>query len=191
MFNFKKAMIVPSVAVLSLVGFVASEIPALAQDAGAPVKTHLTKRYNLNAASRRPLTVRRVARTPAATGSPVTATNGLSGPGPGPVTAATAPITGAASTLVGLPFQALGAVFPAGGPRKGGPTGVMYAGAGKEESSIDEGFSKPVPVDMAGPIFVVENGDPTINPLSLIGAPIAVAGQIAQTPFKIIGATGL
>ena len=106
-------------------------------------------------------------------------------PAPGPGTIVTAPLN-AASTVVGLPFQALGAVFPVGGPRSGGVTAVRYVNAGPEEAKIDEGFATPVPVDKSGPIFVVQNGDPTISPLVFIGAPIAAAGTIAQTPFRIL-----
>lgn len=188
MVNLKKAIVAPSLAVMTLMGVVALDVPAFAQDASVSV----------GGVARRPLTVRRRPR-----GSEVTPYTGLRGPHPGPVTAPTAPgvaaapgavvapVSGAASTIVGLPFQALGGIFPAGGPRKGGVTNVMYVGAGKEQSKIDEGWAEPVPVDMSGPIFVVENGDPTISPLSLIGAPIAAAGQIAQSPFKILGAAGL
>ncbi len=177
MLNFKKALAVPAVAAVALVGFIGSDLAAFAQTAdGDAVKSHLTRRYHT---TNRPLTVRRMVK---ATPAPVVA----------PVAAVVNPVTGAASTVVGLPFQALGAVFPAGnGPRSGGPTAVRYAGSGPEAAKIDEGFAQPVPVAMNGPIYVVANGDPTINPLSIIGAPIAVAGVIAQTPFKIIGATGL
>lgn len=115
--------------------------------------------------------------------APVVAVAPAPAPGPGAVIAA--PIN-AASTVVGLPFQALGAVFPVGGPRAGGVTAVRYANSGAEEAKIDEGFATPVPVDKSGPIFVVQNGDPTISPLVFIGAPIAVAGTIAQTPFKLL-----
>lgn len=173
MMTFKKALVVPAVAAMTLIGFVSADVSAFAQTASGTDSSFIGKRYN-----RRALTVRR--RAPA----PVVAVT----PAPAPVAG---PITGPLSTVVGLPFQALGSVFPAPGPRAGGPTAVKYVGAGAVAASIDEGFAQPVPVDKSGPIYVVQNGDPTVSPLSIIGAPIAVAGQIAQTPFKIIAATGL
>ncbi len=203
MMNLKKAVVAPSVAVLSLMGFMAMEAPAMAQTAGGDPAMDAGQSAGM---TRRPLTVRRVIRRPMRSGSEVTATNGLKGPHPGSVTARTAPqttpdagvgvagtgpISGGVGTIVGLPFQAMGGIFPAGGPRKGGVTSVMYANAGKEQAKIDEGWAEPVPVDFSGPIYVVENGDPTVSPLSLIGAPISAIGQVAQSPFKIIGAAGL
>ena len=128
---------------------------------------------------RRPLTVRRAA-APVVVAAPVVA----------PVVAN--PITGAlgvGSAVVGLPFQVLGGIFPAdNSARKGGVTAVRYVGTGAKQAEIDEGFTMPVPVDRSGPIYVVENGDPTIAPFSLIGAPIRAIGTIAQTPFRVIGA---
>ena len=75
--------------------------------------------------------------------------------------------------------------------RTGGVTPVRYAGAGEKAAEVDEGWAMAVPVDHSGPIFVVANGDPTISPLSLIGQPLGAIGTFAQTPFKVIGATGL
>ncbi len=170
----KTAAIVPIVALAGFVGGIAS---ASAQDATMMRrvdKTHLSKRYH-ETMVRRPLTVRRRVAAPvvaaAATGAAVAA----------PVAAA--------STIVSLPFQVLGGAFPGGaGPRKGGVTAVRYVNAGAETDKIDEGWAQPVPVDRSGPIYVVENGDPTISPLVFIGAPIAAAGSIAQLPFRILGA---
>ncbi len=129
---------------------------------------------------RRPLTVRRAAAAPVVAAAPVAA------PVVGnPVTG----VLGVGSTVVGLPFQVLGGVFPADNTaRKGGVTAVRYVGTGAKQAEIDEGFAAPVPVDRSGPIFVVENGDPTIAPFSLIGAPIRAIGTVAQTPFRVIGA---
>lgn len=186
MLNIKK-VIVPAVTALALVGFIGTDVAFAQTAAGEADATHLTKRYN---STRRPLTVRRApvaAPVAAAVAAPVAAVTAVTAPVAGIVS----PVTGAASTIVGLPFQALGSVFPAGGPRAGGVTPVRYAGAGAEAAKIDEGWAQPVPVDKSGPIYVVANGDPTVSPMSIIGAPIAVAGQIVQTPFKIIGATGL
>ena len=67
-------------------------------------------------------------------------------------------------------------------------TAVRYVNSGAETDKIDEGWAQPVPVDRSGPIYVVENGDPTISPLVFIGAPIAAAGSIAQLPFRVLGA---
>ena len=170
----KTAAIVPIVA---LAGFVGSIASASAQDATMmrrTDKTHLSKRYHDNMV-RRPLTVRRRVAAPVVAAGPAA-----------PVVAA--PIA-AASTVVALPFQVLGNVFPGGtGPRKGGVTAVRYVNAGAETDKIDEGWAQPVPVDKSGPIYVVENGDPTISPLVFIGAPIMAAGSIAQLPFRILGA---
>ena len=48
-----------------------------------------------------------------------------------------------------------------------------------------------MPVDRSGPIYVVQNGDPTVSPLTFIGAPIAAAGTLSTVPFKILnGVTG-
>ena len=128
---------------------------------------------------RRPLTVRRAAEAPvaAAAAAPAVVAN--------PITGA----LGVGSTVVGLPFQVLGGIFPAdAGPRKGGVTSVRYAGTGAKQADIDEGFVTPVPVDRSGPIFVVENGDPTVSPFTFIGVPVRAFGTVAQTPFKVIGA---
>ena len=125
---------------------------------------------------RRPLTVRRAdAPAPVAAAAPA-------------APAVIAAPVGAASTLVGLPFQVLGGIFPAGGgARPGGVTDVRYAGAGAKQADIDEGWATPVPVDRSGPIYVVANGDPTISPLTFIGYPLRAVGTVAQTPFKILG----
>ncbi len=81
-------------------------------------------------------------------------------------------VLGVGSTVVGLPFQVLGGIFPAGGaPRKGGVTAVRYVGTGAKQAEIDEGWTPAVPVDRSGPIYVVENGDPTISPITFIGRP--------------------
>lgn len=169
--NLKTVAVLPVAAAIVLAGFVGTSVSASAQDAMMD-KTHLSKRYHDNL--RRPLTVRRRVAHPVVVAAPA------------PVVAG--PVT-AASTIVGLPFQVLGGVFPAGsGPRKGGVTAVRYVNAGAETDKIDEGWAQPVPVDKSGPIFVVENGDPTISPLVFIGAPIQAAGSIAQLPFRVLGA---
>ena len=72
--------------------------------------------------------------------------------------------------------------------RKGGVTSVRYVGTGAKQAEVDEGWTMAVPVDRSGPIYVVDNGDPTLSPVTLIGAPIRAVGTVAQLPFKIIGA---
>ena len=67
-------------------------------------------------------------------------------------------------------------------------TAVRYIGTGAKQAEIDEGWTMAVPVDRSGPIFVVENGDPTISPITFVGVPLRAVGTIAQTPFKVIGA---
>ena len=106
-------------------------------------------------------------------------------PAPAPVLN---PIAGL-GTLVAAPFNVIGGAFGSNGPRKGGVTDVRYVGAGAEEAKIDEGFATPVPVDKSGPIYVVENGDPSISPLTFIGAPILAVGSVVQLPFRILGGT--
>ncbi|HEX4767106.1 MAG TPA: hypothetical protein VH414_12625 [Lichenihabitans sp.] len=171
MFKFNTA-----VAALALAGLAGTTIAASAD----PLQNEMPQyRRHHPAYHYRPLTVVR-RRAPVVVAAPAA-----------PVVAAPGVVTGAASTLVGLPFQVLGGIFPAPGPRKGGVTEVRYENAGAETAKIDEGFAQPVPVDKSGPIYVVENGDPTISPLTFIGAPIRAAGTIAQTPFTILGATGL
>ena len=182
MMTFKKAALVPAVAFVALTALVGTEISASAQaqltngPAGAQPDTLAFKPHSTRMTRYRPLTVsrRRVHRIVAA--APVAAPAPVAGP------------VAAASTVVALPFQVLGGVFPAGGPRKGGVTAVRYVNAGAEQAKIDEGWERPVPVDRSGPIFVVENGDPTVSPLTFIGAPIAAAGTIAQVPFRVLGA---
>ncbi len=179
MFKFNTKAALPAVAGLAIAGLVGTTIAASAD----PLQNEMPqyRRHHVAAYHYRPLTVVR-RRAPVVVAAPAA-----------PVVVAPAPgvVTGAASTLVGLPFQVLGGIFPAPGPRKGGVTAVRYENAGAETAKIDEGFAEPVPVDKSGPIFVVENGDPTISPLTFIGAPIRAAGTIAQTPFTILGATGL
>lgn len=174
-----KAALAPVAASLALM--LAASVPASAQSTltngpdGMQPNTLRSKPHM----ARRPLTVRRV-------GAPVVAV--------APVVAAPIanPISGAlgvGSTVVGLPFQVLGGIFPADATmRKGGVTAVRYVGTGAKQAEIDEGWNAAVPVDRSGPIYVVENGDPTISPISFIGQPIRAVGTIAQTPFKIIGA---
>jgi hypothetical protein len=133
--------------------------------------------------ARRPLTVRRAAAAPVVAAAAVPAA--AAGVAANPITGA----LGVGSAVVGLPFQVLGGIFPAGGaPTKGGVTNVRYAGTGAQQAAIDEGWTAPVPVDRSGPIYVVENGDPTISPFSYAFIPVRAIGTIAQTPFKVIGA---
>lgn len=128
-------------------------------------------------ASRRPLTVRR-AGAPVVAAAPVVA----------PVVAN--PITGVlgvGSSVVGLPFQVLGGIFPSDlNARKGGVTAVPYQNAKAKVAEIDEGWTMAVPVDRSGPTYVVANGDPSISPLVLIGLPLKGIGTLAQTPFKVL-----
>ena len=134
-------------------------------------------------AARRPLTVRRAVTAPVAAAAAVPAA--AAGVVANPITG----VLGVGSTVVGLPFQVLGGIFPAdAGPRKGGVTAVRYAGTGAKQADIDEGFVTPVPVDRSGPIFVVENGDPTVSPFTYVGVPIRAFGTVAQVPFKVLGA---
>ncbi len=127
---------------------------------------------------RRPLTVRRAAAAPVEAAAAVPAAVG------NPVSGA----LGVGSAVVGLPFQVLGGIFPSDtGVRKGGVTAVRYAGTGEKQAEIDEGWNQPVPVDHSGPIFVVENGDPTVSPFTFVGRPIAAVGTLVQTPFRILG----
>ena len=180
---FTKAAVAPvaaSFAMLLLAGASASAQGTLTNgpDGMQPNSLGKSKPHNVRM-SRRPLTVRR-AGAPVVAAAPVVA----------PVVAN--PITGTlgvGSTVVGLPFQVLGGIFPTDMTvRKGGVTAVRYAGAGAKQGEIDEGWQVAVPVDRAGPIYVVENGDPTISPLSLIGQPIRAIGTVAQTPFRVLGA---
>ena len=179
--TFKKtAMVAPVAASLALAVMVSMSGPASAQaqltngPEGMQPNTLRMKPHT----AKRPLTVRRAVAAPvvAAAAAPAAA-GGF--------------VTGTASTIVGLPFQALGGIFPAGGARTGGVTPVRYAGAGEKAAEVDEGWAMAVPVDHSGPIYVVANGDPTISPLALIGQPLGAIGTFAQTPFRVIGATGL
>ena len=179
----KTAMMAPIAASFTLAAMLAVSAPASAQaqltngpEGAQPntlaMKPHVAKKM-------RPLTVRRAVAAPVAAAAAAPA-------------AAGGFVTGTANTVIGLPFQALGGIFPAGGGvRMGGVTPVRYAGAGEKAAEVDEGWAMAVPVDHSGPIYVVANGDPTISPLALIGQPLGAVGSIAQTPFKIIGATGL
>ena len=161
MMKFNSTAVATTVSALALVGFVSAQLPASAQEA-----TSIQKRYNT-----RPLTVKkRMVAAPAA-------------PAPAPV----GPF-GAAGAVVAAPFTVLNTIFPVPGARVGGVTAVRYANAGAEQAKIDEGFATPVPVDRSGPIFVVQNGDPTVSPLTFIGAPIAAVGTLTQVPFHILGA---
>ena len=143
---------------------------------------HTPLRYH-NVLNRRPLTVRRAGApvVAAAAAAPVAAAGVVANPVTG--------VLGVGQTVVGLPFQVLGGIFPAGGaPTKGGVTNVRYVGTGAKQAEIDEGWTQPVPVDRSGPIYVVENGDPTVSPITFIGQPIRAIGTVAQTPFRVIGA---
>ena len=184
-----KAALVPVAASFALALAMASSAPASAQGALTNGPNGLqpnTLRSNNKGAKpsrsflyRRPLTVRR--RAPVA--EPVVAAT--------PVAPAVNPIGGvfgAANTVVGLPFNVIGGIFPADGARRGGVTDVRYVGAGAKVAEIDEGWTQAVPVDHSGPIYVVANGDPTISPLTLIGTPIRAIGTVAQTPLRIVGA---
>ena len=178
----KTAMMAPIAASLTLAAMLVASAPASAQAqlTNGPDGTQPnTLAMKPHAKKMRPLTVRRAVAAPVAAAVAAPA-------------AAGGFVTGAASTVVGLPFQALGGIFPAGGGvRTGGVTPVRYAGAGEKAAEVDEGWAMAVPVDHSGPIYVVANGDPTISPLALIGQPLGAIGTLAQTPFKVIGATGL
>jgi hypothetical protein len=162
-----------AVASVALVVLMGSQVAAIAQDTPAVQAEAARSESPIHRAHKlRALTVRRSAPVEAPAAPNVVA----------------APL-GVASTIVGLPFQVIGGITGYGaGPRSGGVTNVRYIGAGAETAKLDEGFVTPVPVDHSGPIYVVKNGDPTVNPLTFIGAPIAAAGQIAQTPFTLLGA---
>ncbi len=184
--NFKKAALVPAVVSIALVALVSTEISASAQSQltngpdGAQPNSLAFKPHRARMTRYRPLTVSRRRPARVLVAGPARVAN------PGNII--TAPV-GAASTLVALPFQVIGGAFAGGGgPRKGGVTAVRYANSGPEQAKVDEGFAQPVPVDRSGPIFVVENGDPTVSPITFIGAPIQAAGTIAQVPFRIIQA---
>ena len=178
-----KAALAPVAA--SLVLMLAASAPASAQSSltnGPDGMQPNTLRSNNKSPlrPRRPLTVRR-AGAPVVAAAPVVA--------PAPVANPISGALGVGSTVVGLPFQVLGGIFPAdGGVRKGGVTAVRYVGAGAKQAEIDEGWNVAVPVDRSGPIYVVENGDPTVSPITFIGQPIRAVGTIAQTPFRVIGA---
>ena len=167
--TFKKTAVIAATAAVALTGLVVSEMPASAQAAAE----HIQKQYH-------PLTVRR-RRVPAAV---------VAVPAPAPAPGIIGGPVGVAGTIVGAPFTVLNTIFPPPGGRSGGVTAVRYANAGAEEAKIDEGFAQPVPVDKSGPIFVVQNGDPTVSPLTFIGAPIAAIGSLTQVPFKILGSVG-
>jgi hypothetical protein len=178
-----KAALAPVAASFALM--LAASAPASAQAqmtngaAGEQPNTLAQKPHSMK--MRRPLTVRRAgAPVVAAVEAPVVAA-----PAAHPVSGA----LGVGSTVVGLPFQVLGGIFPADTTvRKGGVTAVRYIGTGAKQAEIDEGWTMAVPVDRSGPIFVVENGDPTISPITFVGVPLRAVGTIAQTPFKVIGA---
>ena len=178
----KTAMMAPVAASLTLAVMMAVSAPASAQaqltNGPEGMQPNTLSNRPHTAKRMRPLTVRRAVVAPVAAAAAAPA-------------AAAGFVTGTASTVVGLPFQALGGIFPAGGARTGGVTPVRYAGAGEKAAEVDEGWAMAVPVYHSGPIFVVANGDPTISPLSLIGQPLGAIGTFAQTPFKVIGATGL
>ncbi len=177
-----KAALVPVAASFALM--LAASVPASAQGAltngptGAEPNTLGNSKPHTARMMRRPLTVRRA-------GAPVVAAAPAAAPVANPVSGA----IGVGSTVVGLPFQVLGGIFPADtAVRKGGVTAVKYVGTGDKQAEVDEGWTMAVPVDRSGPIFVVDNGDPTISPFTLIGAPIRAVGTLAQLPFKVIGA---
>jgi hypothetical protein len=178
-----KAALAPVAVSFALALSMAASGPASAQaqltngpDGGQP-NTLAQKPHS--ARGTRPLTVRRSrAAVPVeAAAAPVAA----------PVVNPVGGVFGAANAVVGLPFNILGGIFPAPGPRKGGVTAVRYVGAGAKAAEIDEGWVQAVPVDHSGPIYVVANGDPTISPLVLIGEPIRAIGTVAQTPLRILG----
>ena len=177
-----KAALAPVAA--SLVLMLAASAPASAQSSmtNGPngMEPNTLRSNNKAPIRRRPLTVRR-AGAPVMAAAPVVA--------PAPVANPISGVLGVGSTVVGLPFQVLGGIFPADAAvRKGGVTNVRYVGAGAKQAEIDEGWNVAVPVDRSGPIYVVENGDPTVSPITFIGQPIRAVGTIAQTPFKVIGA---
>ena len=176
-----KAALAPVAASFALALAMAASAPASAQSQltngaeGDQPNTLAQKPHSMK--MRRPLTVRRAGAAPVeAAAAPAAVANPVSG------------ALGVGSTVVGLPFQVLGGIFPSDtGVRKGGVTTVRYAGTGEKAAEVDEGWAQPVPLDHAGPIFVVENGDPTVSPFTFIGRPLAAIGTLAQTPFRILG----
>ena len=178
-----KAALAPVAASFALALAMAASAPASAQSQltngaeGGQPDTLAQKPHSMKP-MRRPLTVRRAASAPveAAAAAPAAVANPVSG------------ALGVGSTVVGLPFQVLGGIFPSDtGVRKGGVTAVRYAGTGEKAAEVDEGWTQPIPLDHSGPIYVVENGDPTVSPFTFIGRPISAIGTLAQTPFRILG----
>ena len=177
------APVAASFAVMLLAGAPASAQSTLTNGANGGQPNTLAEKPHGTRMMRRPLTVRRAGApvVAAAAAAPAAAAGVVANPITG--------VLGVGNTVVGLPFQVLGGIFPNGGaPTKGGVTNVRYVGTGAKQAEIDEGWTQAVPVDRSGPIYVVENGDPTISPITFVGVPIRAVGTIAQTPFKVLGA---
>ena len=174
-----KAALAPVAASFALMLAISAPASAQSQLTNGPDGMQPNTLRNKPHTARRPLTVRR-AGAPVVAAAPVV---------PAPVANPVSGALGVGSTVVGLPFQVLGGIFPADtAVRKGGVTAVRYVGTGAKQAEIDEGWNVAVPVDRSGPIYVVENGDPTISPITFIGQPIRAVGTFAQTPFRVIGA---
>jgi len=127
----KAAQVAASVAVFAA----AFALPAVAAEHHNGAHWRRGHHHSHYAANDRPLTVRSRHSEPVVVASPDPYNNG-------PASIVTAPVA-FAGTAVGLPFRAVGTVFPA-------------------------------------------HGDPAVNPLVLVGAPVHVAGQFLQFPFYVV-----
>lgn len=99
---------------------------------------------------------------------------------------------GGAGSLVQAPFAGLsgGSVGISGSAVPPLPIKARYANSGAVADSVDEGFTKPVPVDKSGPIYMLDENATTraVTPFSLLAFPLTGITSIISSPFR--GTTG-
>lgn len=106
----------------------------------------------------------------------------------GGVGTATGGVLGGVGSLVTAPISGLGGgavgISPDAAPPI--PIKARYANTGAVADSIEEGYTKPIPVDKSGPIYMLDSDakSRTITPFSLFAFPLTGATSILTSPLR-------
>lgn len=95
---------------------------------------------------------------------------------------------GGVGTIAAAPFNGLagGPVGISADPAPPLPIKARYANTGPVADSIEEGYTKPVPVDKSGPIYMLDNtaASRSVTPFSLIAYPLTGVTSIISSPLR-------
>ena len=97
-------------------------------------------------------------------------------------------VLGGVGSLVTAPISGLGGGSVGISPDVAPPIPIKarYANTGPVADSIEEGYTKPIPVDKSGPIYMLDNDAKarTITPFSLFAFPLTGATSILTSPLR-------